>query len=520
MRQLLLVAPILIPLAAASLTALLWSRPAAQRAVGLAAATALFVATLALLAEVVAGGMVVGQMGNWPAPFGITMVVDHLSAAMLAITGLMGLAVAVYAMGPGARERDHAGFQPLFHALLMGVAGAFSTGDLFNLYVWFEVMLISSFVLLSLGGEKRQIDGAVKYVAINLVATACLLLAVALLYGVTGTLNMADLSQRLPQVANQGLVSAIAVLFIIAFGMKAALFPFFFWLPAAYHTPAASVQAIFAGLLTKVGVYALMRVFTLIFVGDTAWTHSILLWLAGITMILGALGALAVRDLNRAWSWQVVAHIGSMVMGLAIGTPLALAATAFYLVHDIVVKTNLFFGAGIVRRLAGGAGTDYARLGGLFKTAPWLCLLLFVPLGSLAGFPPLSGFWGKLLLVRAGLETQHYIMVAALLVTGLLTIWLVGRVWAEMVWKAPAEAPAPLPPTARTYALMLPLILLSLVTLAIGVQPERLLAAAGRVGDSLYDPSAYVEAVLGGAPTQGQPTLVGALPPPPPEGTP
>lgn len=511
----LVAAPILTPLVTAALCMLAWKHGAVQRIVSLTGSFTLMVLAGILMARVTDGGVQVVQMGAWAAPFGITLVADPLSALMILIAAIMGFCCALYALGDIDPVRERGGFHAAFQVLMTGVCGAFVTGDLFNLYVWFEVMLISSFVLLSLGGTRQQIDAAVKYVAINLVATACLLLAVALLYGITGTLNMADLSQRLPHVANPGLVSTIAVLFIIAFGMKAALFPFFFWLPAAYHTPAVAVQAIFAGLLTKVGVYALLRVFTLIFTGDTGWTHSILLWMAGITMIVGALGSLAARDLTRAWSWQVVAHIGSMVMGLAIATPLALAATAFYVVHDIVVKTNLFLGAGLVRRMAGGEDTAYARLGGLFKTAPWLCLLLFVPLGSLAGFPPLSGFWGKLLLVRAGLETQHYVMVAALLVTGLLTIWLVGRVWAEMVWKAPAEPPvAALSalPFGRSYALVLPLLLLSLITVGIGIQPEGLLNAAGRVGDSLADPSAYIQAVLGGGTGPGQPTLVGELP--------
>lgn len=506
-------APILTPLTTAALCMVAWKYPVAQRVLSLAGSFALMVLAGILAATTLDQGIQVVQMGAWAAPFGITLVADPLSALMIMIASIMGFCCALYALGDIDPVRERGGFHPIFQVLMVGVCGAFITGDLFNLYVWFEVMLISSFVLLSLGGTRAQIDGAVKYVAINLVATACLLLAVALLYGVTGTLNMADLSQRLPQVANQGLVSAIAVLFIIAFGMKAALFPFFFWLPAAYHTPAVSVQAIFAGLLTKVGVYALLRVFTLIFTGDAGWTHSILLWMAGITMIVGALGSLAARDLTRAWSWQVVAHIGSMVMGLAIATPLALAATAFYLVHDIVVKTNLFLGAGLVRRLSGGPDTAFARLGGLFKAAPWLCILLFVPLASLAGFPPLSGFWGKLLLVKAGLETQHYVMVAALLISGLLTIWLAGRVWAEMVWKAPAEPPADLLtslPLGRAYALMLPLLFLSMITVSIGVNPDRLLNMAARVGGSLHDTSAYVEAVLGGR-AEPEPTLVGEL---------
>lgn len=503
-------APILTPMLTAALCVAAWKYPAAQRVLSLLGSLILLVIGGILGRGVMEQGVQVAQMGAWAAPFGITLVVDPLSAVMVFISAVMGFCVALHALGDIDPVRERGGYHVVFQMLMTGVCGAFVTGDLFNMYVWFEVMLISSFVLLSLGGVREQIDAAVKYVCINMVATACLLLAVALLYGVTGTLNMADLSLRVPDVPSQPVISAIAVLFIVAFGMKAALFPFFFWLPATYHTPAVSVQAIFAGLLTKVGVYALIRVFTLIFTGDAAWTHGILMWMAGITMIVGVLGSLAARDLHRAWSWQVVAHIGSMVMGLAISTPLALAAAAFYMVHDIVVKTNLFLGAGLVRRLAGGS-TDYQRLGGLFKTAPWLCLLLFVPLGSLAGFPPLSGFWGKLLLVRAGLEAEQYVMVGVLLLTGLLTIWLVGRVWAEMVWKAPAEPPAePVQPlsAARSYALILPLLLLSLITVAIGVNPERLLNTAGLVGDSLHDPAAYVEAVLGASP--GRPTLLGA----------
>lgn len=505
-------APILTPMLTAALCMVAWKHPVAQRVLSLLGSLALVIVGGSLLATVLNQGIQVVQMGAWAAPFGISLVADPLSALMILIAALMGFCVALHALGDIDPVRERGGHHAIFQVLMTGVCGAFVTGDLFNLYVWFEVMLISSFVLLSLGGLREQIDAAIKYVCINMVATACLLLAVALLYGVTGTLNMADLSLRVPAVPSQPVISAIAVLFIIAFGMKAALFPFFFWLPATYHTPSVSVQAIFAGLLTKVGVYALIRVFTLIFTGDTAWTHGILMVMAGITMMVGVLGSLAARDLNRAWSWQVVAHIGSMVMGLAIATPLALAAAAFYMVHDIVVKTNLLLGAGLVRRLAGGS-TDYARLGGLFRTAPWLCLLLFVPLGSLAGFPPLSGFWGKLLLVRAGLAAEHYVMVGLLLLTGLLTIWLVGRVWAEMVWKAAVEPPAaPLStlPLARSCALVLPLLLLSLITISIGIQPERLLTIAGQVGNSLYDTSAYVQAVLGTTP-EPQPTQLGAL---------
>lgn len=501
--------PILVPLSTAALCMVFWARPAVQRLLSLAGSVVLMVLAGCLMSAVQDDGIQVVQMGSWAAPFGITLVADPLSSLLILVAAILGFTVALYSLGDLDPVRERGGFHPVFQVLMTGVCGGLVTGDLFNLYVWFEVMLISSFVLLSLGGTREQIDGAVKYAAINLVATAALLLAVALLYGMTGTLNMADLSVKLPAVANKGAVTSVAVLFIIAFGMKAALFPFFFWLPAAYHTPVPAVQAIFGGLLTKVGVYALVRVFTLIFVGDREWTHAILLWLAMGTMILGSLGGLAVRDLRRAWSWQVVAHIGTMVAGLALATPLALAGTVFYMVHDMVVKAGLFLGAGIVARLAGGE-TGYDRLGGLFRRLPWLCVLLFIPMAALAGFPPLSGFWGKYALVQAGLSVEAYAAVAALLVSGLLTIWLVGRVWMEMVWKPGPDrhgSPAPMIEGWRGMALLLPLVVLSLMTVSFGVKPEGLLNISTRSAANLVDPRDYVEAVLG--PVRQEPTMVG-----------
>ncbi|WP_114394349.1 Na+/H+ antiporter subunit D [Oleisolibacter albus] len=508
----LVAAPILIPMATAALTGLAWRSVPLQRALTLAGMTALLLAAIALLLQVQHGRILVMQMGGWAAPFGITLVADMLTAIMVLVSALMALAVAVYSLGDIDPVRARTGFHPVFCALMVGVGGAFVTGDLFNMYVWFEVMLIGSFVLLALGGRKEQLDGAIKYACLNLVATAALLLAVALLYGVTGTLNMAELALRVRMVPNQGIVTTIAVLFIVAFGMKAAVFPLFFWLPAAYHTPAVAVQAIFAGLLTKVGVYALLRTFTLIFTGDTGWTHGgILMWIAGLTMLAGVLGSLAVRDLRRAWSWQVVAHIGYMIMGLALYTPLAVAGVVFYLVHDIVVKTNLFLGAGVVRRLGGSA--DYAGLGGLFKAAPLLAVLLFVPMASLAGFPPLSGFWSKLVLVQAGLEQQSWAIVAVALVTGLLTMALVGRVWAEVVWKPHPDgdiAGTAALPAGQRLALVAPLVLLSGITVAIGLYAQPVMDLSSRAAADLLSPEPYIRAILGEPPPP--PVLVGELP--------
>ncbi|WP_119677932.1 Na+/H+ antiporter subunit D [Indioceanicola profundi] len=497
----LIASPILIPLSTAALCALAWSHVRLQRVISLTGAVALVLAASFLLSAVTSQGIQVVQMSNWPAPFGITLVADHLAAVMVLIAAVMALAVAVYSLGDIDPVRERGGFHPVFHALMIGVCGSFITGDLFNMYVWFEAMLISSFVLLSLGGTKEQIDGAVKYVGLNLIATAAFLLAVALLYGMVGTLNMADMAVRLREVDAPATVTTVAVLFIIAFGMKAAVFPLFFWLPASYHTPAVAVQAIFAGLLTKVGVYALLRTFTLIFVHDVGFTHGLMLWIAGLTMVSGVIGSLAVTDLRRAFSWQVVAHIGYMVMGIALYTPLAIMGAIFYLVHDIVVKTNLFLGAGLARKLTGS--TELKSMGGLFKAAPLLAVVMFVPLASLAGFPPLSGFWSKLVLLQASLQAEAYWIAAISLIVGLLTMWLVGRIWAEMVLKPNPQGD--IPGTAaigglKRAAMVAPLVVLSAITVIIGLNAQPVMAIAQAASAELLNPAPYIEAVLGARP--------------------
>ena len=252
------------------------------------------------------------------------------------------------------RRREAFGYYPLVHALLLGVCGAFLTGDLFNLYVWFEVMLMASFVLLALGGERAQLHGAIKYVTLNLVSSAVFLAAVGILYGVTGTLNMADLARKLRRDRRtRRSVTAVAMLFLVAFGIKAAVFPLFFWLPASYHTPPGAVSALFAGLLTKVGVYALIRVFTLLFVRDVGYTHMLILVLSGLTMVTGVLGAVAQREFRRVLSFLIIGQIGYMIMGLGLFTPAGLAGPIFYIVDHVVVMTNLFLVTSVVRRLCG-----------------------------------------------------------------------------------------------------------------------------------------------------------------------
>ncbi len=467
--NLLLVLPLILPLTMAAISLLAWGRLRVQRSLAVAGTAALLVVGLILLESVWTDGICATQMGAWPAPYGITLVADLLSAIMVVLAGITGLAVAVYSLASMDERREALGYYPLLHILLMGVCGAFLTGDLFNLYVWFEVMLMASFVLLALGGEPGQIRGAIKYVTLNLLASAVFLASVGILYGLAGTLNMADLAGKLDSLPQPGTVTALALLFLIAFGIKAAVFPLFFWLPASYHTPPVAVSAVFAGLLTKVGVYAMIRVFTLLFVHDQAYVHTLILIIAGLTMLTGVLGAAAQHEFRRILSFHIISQIGYMIMGLGLAgvtaspqlATLALAGSVFYIAHHIIVKTNLFLVSGVVRRVCGSF--ELKDLGGLYRSSPGLAILFLIPALSLAGVPPLSGFFAKLSLVQAGLGIGQYAIVAVALVVGLLTLFSMTKIWAEAFWKPQPAAPTlvatalPPHPVARAWGLLVPI---------------------------------------------------------------
>jgi multicomponent Na+:H+ antiporter subunit D len=481
-----------------------WRSSAVRRTLGVGGSVLHLAAAVALLVRVLSDGSVVLQVGSWGAPFGISLVADALGALMVLLGAVTGLATAVYSLADIDEERQRIGYYPLLHVLLMGVSGAFLTGDVFNLYVWFEVMLIASFVLTALGGERAQMEGALKYVTLNLVSSAIFLAAAGLLYAATRTLNFADLAVRMPAVVEEQplFAQSLAGLFLVAFGIKAAVFPFFFWLPASYHTPPAAVSAIFAGLLTKVGVYALIRVFVLVFPGLTALFAAIL-FLSAFTMVVGGLGAFSQFELRRILSFHIVSQIGYMVLGLAlVASPdpevrrLGLAAAIFFIAHNILVKTNLFLIGGTVRALRGTY--DLARLGGVFRAYPWLAALFLLSALSLAGIPPLSGFWAKLAMIRAGLLGREYVAVGAAIVAGLLTLLSMIKIWNEVFWKpAPEDAPAGEAVSRRRLALLVaPIVLLTVLTIVVGLSPGPVFELVDRAADSLLDPGDYVRLVI------------------------
>jgi multicomponent Na+:H+ antiporter subunit D len=500
----LLVLPIVIPLATACASLLCWQSRVIQRGLAVAGGIALLGAGIVLLVQVSQNGIQAVQMGNWDAPFGITLVADLFSAIMVVLAGFMGLSVIVYSLGSIDHARESFGYYPLLHVLLMGVCGTFLTGDMFNLYVWFEVMLIASFVLMALGGEQPQMEGAIKYVALNLVSSAIFLMAVGLLYGVSGTLNMADLSIKLDGVATPGLVEAIAMMFLVAFGIKAAIFPLFFWLPASYHTPPIAVTAIFAALLTKVGVYSMVRVFTLIFIQDTGYTHNVILVLAGLTMVTGVLGAVAQTDVRRLLSFHIISQIGYLLMGLGLLTPLALAGTVFFMAHVILSKSALFLVSGIMQRLGGSYELKY--LGGFYRANPVLAMLFLIPALSLAGVPPLSGFFAKLGLIRAGLDAERYAIVGIAIGVGVLTLFSMAKIWSEAFWKPMpqgAERPEPYDPEAAgrvevQMPLMVgPTVILAGLIVGLGLAAGPVFDLSMDAARQLMRPQLYVEAVLG-----------------------
>ena len=501
--HLLLSLPIAIPLLTLVACTVLGRHARAQRLASLAGSLLLLAAAIALLARVFDGSVIATDVGAWRAPFGISLVADLFSAAMVVITGIMAVAVSIFGLVDGARERERASYHPLYHGLLLGVSGAFLTGDLFNLYVWFEVMLIASFGLLVVGGSREQLDAGIKYVTLNLVATTLFLIAVGMLYGVAGTLNMADLGRTLPATGNPGLVTTLAVLLLIAFGSKAAVFPLFFWLPASYHTTSAPVAAIFAALLTKVGVYAIIRVFTLVFPGESGYAGAIIGVIAALTMITGVLGAASHYDVRRILSFHIISQIGYMLIGLAVATPLALAGSILYVLHHIVVKANLFLIAGAMR-LAGGS-FDLRRSGGLHRSAPLLAVLFLVPAMSLAGVPPLSGFWAKFIVIKSSLDAGHVTLAVVALVVGLLTLYSMLKIWNEAFWKASPDTSGDpqrqwqASPATRA-AMLLPIGALAMITLTIGIAAEPFVEFSIRAANQLLDPHAYVQAVLGEAP--------------------
>lgn len=490
----LLAIPIVLPMVTGVLLVFIQGRSLQRWISALSCAAGLGVA-VTLLTKVWDDGVVTLNVGGFPAPYAIVLVSDLLSAMMLLLTMIVSSAIVAHSIIDTEKVEKRRFYYAFIQFLIMGISGSFLTGDLFNLFVWFEVMLFSSYILVTLGGGAFQLREGFKYVILNVFASSLFLVGVGVVYASVGTVNMADLAVKVAAVENTGLALAMAFLFLLVFGIKAAIFPLYFWLPRSYDAPPTAVAAIFGGLLTKVGVYALIRVFTLIFVGHPQITHSLILWIAGFTLIVGVLGAIAQADVRRIISYHVISHIGYMLMGLGIFTPFALAGSLFYLAHDTIVKTALYLMAGVTEHLTGT--TDLRRFRGLMVHYPGFAALFFIGALSLVGIPPLSGFFGKFVLVQAGFQAGEYAMAAVALAVSLLILYSMIYIFKEGFWgKADSQEEGAFKRKPDYRALMVPATALVLLSVAMGLGAEFVARFTGESAAQLLNAEAYIHAVL------------------------
>jgi multicomponent Na+:H+ antiporter subunit D len=464
-----------------------------------------------LFARVLADGPLSMTMGKWLPPFGISFAADIFGAGFALAAAVVTLIVIAYMQMDREPGDNRDGQLAMVLLLLAGVTGAFLTGDFFNLYVWFEVMLIASFGLLVLGGSRLQLDGAVKYGFLNFLATTLFLMALGFTYGLLGTLNMADIIGRAPQ-ANQAALAGIMALLILAFGMKAAAFPVNAWLPASYHTPPAAVSALFAGLLTKVGVFALLRASVVLFPASRELLEPVLIAVAAATLVIAPLGAIAETNLRRAIGFIVIGGIGVILSGIGMASATAIAGAGFYIFHAILTMTALYLVAGLIERVTGE--TDSRRMGGLYAASSPLSILFFVLVLAAAGVPPFLGFWPKLLLLEAGFAEagigagpvtnwDGILLVAALLINAFLTLVAGTRLWAHIFWRAGREGAQSeyqvqtvgrLNRKERWLGLGAAMVLVGAIALA-GLLPDTLFATMQAGAGDLVDPSRYIAAV-------------------------
>ena len=432
---------VLIPLAGAAFALAVPGHRRLQQGITLFALSAVVLLSGALMFLVDANGTLVMEVGGWAAPFGIALVVDRVSALMLTVSSIVLLGVFLFSLGQGLADGDEdtpvSIYYPTYLVLGAGVFNAFIAGDLFNLYVGFEILLVASYVLITLGGTAQRIRAGVTYVIVSLVSSVLFLAAIGLIYGATGTVNMAQLTVRIAELPSEvQLLLNLALL--IAFGIKAAVFPLAFWLPDSYPTAPAPVTAVFAGLLTKVGVYAIIRTQTKLFPDSSV--DRLLLIIAGLTLLVGILGAVSQLDIKRLLSFTLISHIGYMIFGIGMANAAGFAATIYYIAHHIIVQTTLFLAVGLVERQ--GGTTSISGLGGLMRTAPFIAILFFIPMLNLGGIPPFSGFIGKLGLFTVAADVaspEAYWLIGIGALVSLLTLYALARAWVLAFWRAPAQ---------------------------------------------------------------------------------
>jgi multicomponent Na+:H+ antiporter subunit D len=488
----LLILPILIPLFTAVILMFISKFIKVQRGISVVSTLATVAASLVLINKIQRDGIQTIELGSWKAPFGIILVSDMLSALLVTTTSIITLIVLLYSFKSIGIDRERFYYYPVVQFLLVGVNGAFTTGDIFNLFVFFEVMLMSSYVLLVLGGTKGQLREGIKYILVNVISSALFVITVAYLYSVLGTLNMADISRKIALVNQPGILTAIAILFLVVFGLKGAIFPLYFWLPGSYYAPPTPVLALFGALLTKVGIYSILRTYTLFFHHEIGYTHQILGVLAILTIVFGCIGAIAYWDVKKIIIYNIIIAVGVILFGVSTMNPDAMEGSVYYLVHDMIIKAALFLLVGVMIKITGT--TDLKKMGGLIKEYPWLGWTFLVAAFSLAGIPPLSGFIGKLMILKGSFSEGAYLGAGVILASSLLVLYSVIKIFLNGIWGAPKEYNG----VTKGHARYLWMTSAVLVVLAVfyGFGAEALRPLFTQAADVLMDPNLYIDAVL------------------------
>ena len=486
--------PILIPLLTGIFLIFLTRKVNVQRVVSLISAIISIVIAFSLVIEVKTDGIQVLQASNWDAPFGISIVADMLSALLVLVTSIIVFSVLIYSFKHIDADREKFFYYPLVQFLIVGVNGAFLTGDIFNLFVFFEVMLMSSYVLLVIGGTKIQLRETIKYLLVNVIASALFVVAVALLYSVVGTLNIADISQRIAEVEQPAIITVIAILFLVVFGLKGAIFPLYVWMPGSYYAPPIPILALFGALLTKVGIYSILRTFTTLFYHQPEYTHSIMLYLSILTIIFGCIGVMAYMDVKKIIIYNIVVAIGVILFGISVMNTEAIAGSVMYTLHDMLIKSALFLLIGIM--IAKTGTSNIKRMGGLIHHNPLLGWMFFIAAISLAGVPPFSGFAGKLMIIQGAFKGGHYAGGLIVLFSSLIVLYSVMRIFIYAFWGEKKEYDLTAEQKKDNRFLMLPIGILIAVSIAYGIGTEAVYTYVSDAVQVLMNPSDYIQAVL------------------------
>jgi multicomponent Na+:H+ antiporter subunit D len=493
----LVILPIIIPVISGMIMVIFRKRIKLQRFLGVFSTIAILIVAVFLIIQNKTEGIQTLQLGGWEAPFGISMVADMFSSLLILVTSIVAFCCLLYAFPSIGKEREAYYFNPLFLFLIAGVNGSFITGDIFNLFVCFEVMLVSSYVLISLGGTKIQLRESIKYILINILSSFLFLVAIAFLYAMTGTLNFAHLSVRVAEVGQEGLMTTVAILFLVVFSLKAGLF-LFFWLPGSYSAPPTVISAIFAALLTKVGIYAIMRIFTLVFYHDPGVIHLLIGILAALTMLLGAIGAVAYNDIQRILTYNVIVGVGFILAGVASYTTAGMTGSIYYLIHDMIVKALIFLLGGTIIHLTGTS--KLKEMSGLIRLHPQLGWMFFIAALSLSGIPPLSGFLGKIFITEGTFETGYFWLGSISLFTSLMVLYSIMKIFMNCFWGYTDLTEED--EKGTTKGLLLPIAILTMLTIALGLGAEGIHEYVDLAVEGLMNPSIYIEAVFGIEPRQ------------------